>query len=165
MKKKSHARYYQNLLHRYLVFKPKLTVLSTRDSDFLYPTHRQTTSHRSPHDTTLPPPTQPHPTYSSRHPPLAPFTSQSHTPCKRTFQCAPNTPLNVVLTCPRGGFSRLSVSPQLWRFTNNSLGLPHAHSLSVCLFLSVCVVRVYFLLYLFLPVLRTLRVWCPVLHS
>jgi len=37
MKKKSHVRYYQNLLHRYLVFKPKLTVLSTRDSDFLYP--------------------------------------------------------------------------------------------------------------------------------
>jgi hypothetical protein len=36
MKKKSHARYYQNLLHRYLVFKPKLTVLSTTDSDFLY---------------------------------------------------------------------------------------------------------------------------------
>ena len=34
--KKSHARYYQNLLHRYLVFKPKLTVLSTRDSDFLH---------------------------------------------------------------------------------------------------------------------------------
>jgi len=29
MKKKSHARYYQNLLHRYLIFKPKLTVLST----------------------------------------------------------------------------------------------------------------------------------------
>ena len=38
MKKKSHARYYQNLLHRYLVFKPKLTVLSTRDSDFLHQT-------------------------------------------------------------------------------------------------------------------------------
>ena len=37
MKKKSHARYYQNLLHRYLGFKPKLTVLSTRDSDFLHP--------------------------------------------------------------------------------------------------------------------------------
>jgi len=36
MEKKSHARYYQNLLHRYLGFKPKLTVLSTRDSDFLY---------------------------------------------------------------------------------------------------------------------------------
>ena len=36
MKTKSHARYYQNLLHRYLVFKPKLTVLSTRDSDFLH---------------------------------------------------------------------------------------------------------------------------------
>ena len=40
MKKQSHARYYQNLLHRYLGFKPKLTVLSTRDSDFLY--HRET---------------------------------------------------------------------------------------------------------------------------
>ena len=37
--KKSHARYYQNLLHRYLGFKPKLTVLSTRDSDFLYLCH------------------------------------------------------------------------------------------------------------------------------
>ena len=36
MKKKSHVRYYQNLLHRYLIFKPKLTILSTRDSDFLY---------------------------------------------------------------------------------------------------------------------------------
>jgi len=28
-----------------------------------------------------------------------------------------------------------SVNPQPWRFTNNSLGLPHAPSLSVCLFL------------------------------
>jgi len=36
VKKKSHARYYQKLLHRYLVFKPKLTVLSTRVSDFLH---------------------------------------------------------------------------------------------------------------------------------
>jgi len=40
MKKKSHARYYQNLLHRYLVFKPKLTVLLTRDSDFLHHSER-----------------------------------------------------------------------------------------------------------------------------
>ena len=29
----------------------------------------------------------------------------------------------------------LSVNSQPWRFTNNILGLPHAHSLSVCLFL------------------------------
>ena len=36
MKNKSHARYYQNLLHRCMGFNPKLTVLSTRDSDFLY---------------------------------------------------------------------------------------------------------------------------------
>jgi len=36
----------------------------------------------------------------------------------------------------------------VWRFTNNSLCLPHAPSLSVCLFLWVCVVCVCFLLYL-----------------
>jgi len=41
-----------------------------------------------------------------------------------------------------------SVNPQPWRFTNNSLGFPHEHSLSVCLFLWVCVVCVFFLLYL-----------------
>jgi len=40
------------------------------------------------------------------------------------------------------------VNPQPWRFTNNSLGLPPAHSFSVCLFSWVCVVCVYFLLYL-----------------
>jgi len=28
-----------------------------------------------------------------------------------------------------------SVNPQPWHFTNNSLGLPHAHTFSVCLFL------------------------------
>ena len=33
----------------------------------------------------------------------------------------------MVLTCNRGGFSRLNVSPQPWRFTNNSLGVPYAH--------------------------------------
>ena len=42
----------------------------------------------------------------------------------------------------------LSVNPQPWRFTNNGLGLPYAYSLSVCLFLWVCVVCVCFLLYL-----------------
>ena len=41
-----------------------------------------------------------------------------------------------------------SVNPQPWRFTNNSLGLPHAHSLSICLLLWVCVVCVCFILYL-----------------
>jgi len=33
-----------------------------------------------------------------------------------------------------------SVNPQPWRFTYNSLGLPHAPSFPVCLFLWVCVV-------------------------
>ena len=42
----------------------------------------------------------------------------------------------------------LSVNPKPWRFTNNNLGLPHAHSLSVCLYLWVCVLCVCFLLYL-----------------
>jgi len=32
-------------------------------------------------------------------------------------------------------WERRSVNPQPWRSTNNSLGLPHAQSLSVCLFL------------------------------
>jgi len=45
-------------------------------------------------------------------------------------------------------FSLQSVNSQSWRFTNNILGLPHAPSLSVCLFLWVCVECVYFLLYL-----------------
>jgi len=38
MKKKSHARYYQKLLHRYLGFKPKLTVLSTESLTFFIQT-------------------------------------------------------------------------------------------------------------------------------
>jgi len=42
-----------------------------------------------------------------------------------------------------------SVNPQPWRFTNNSLGLPHAHSFFVCLSIWVCVVCVWFLLYLY----------------
>jgi len=45
-------------------------------------------------------------------------------------------------------WARRSVNPQPWRFTNNSLGLPHAHSFSVCLFSCVCVMCVWFLLYL-----------------
>jgi len=45
-------------------------------------------------------------------------------------------------------FPSPSANSQPWRFTNNSLGLPLAHSLSVRLFLWVCVVCVCFLLYL-----------------
>jgi hypothetical protein len=30
-------------------------------------------------------------------------------------------------------WARRSVNPQPWRFTNNSFGLPHAQSFSVCL--------------------------------
>jgi len=41
-----------------------------------------------------------------------------------------------------------SVNHQPWRFTNNILGPPQAHSLSVCLYLWVCVLCVWFLLYL-----------------
>jgi len=42
----------------------------------------------------------------------------------------------------------LSVHPEPWRFTNNSLGPPHAQSFSVCLSSWVYVVCVCFLLYL-----------------
>jgi len=61
------------------------------------PTPKQATSHRSPHDTTLSLPTQPHTTYSSPHPPLAPSTPQSH-PQHRVKEtivqlCSPNIPL------------------------------------------------------------------------
>jgi len=42
-----------------------------------------------------------------------------------------------------------SVNPQPWPFTNHSVSLPHAPSLSVCLFLWVCIVCVCFLLYRF----------------
>ena len=38
----------------------------------------------------------------------------------------------------------LSFNSQPWRFTNNSLGLPRAHSLSDCLSLWVCVVCLCF---------------------
>ena len=40
------------------------------------------------------------------------------------------------------------VNPQTWRFNNNSLGLPHAQSFSVCMSSWVCFVRVCFLFYL-----------------
>jgi len=45
---------------------------------------------------------------------------------------------------PDVSFELQRVNPQPWRFTNNSLSFPEAHSLSVCLFLWFCVVCVYF---------------------
>jgi len=53
-------------------------------------------------------------------------TPPNSTLYERTIQWVHHTPLNIVLTCPRGGFSRLSVSSEPGRFTNNSRGLPHA---------------------------------------
>ena len=46
-----------------------------------------------------------------------------------------NIPLKETSTRPKRCVALWSVNPQPWRFTNNSLGVPHAHSFSVCLFL------------------------------
>ena len=54
--------------------------------------------------------------------------------------CSRNIPLREASARPNRCAALQSVNPQPWRFTNNSLGLPHAHSLSVCLFLWDCVV-------------------------
>ena len=61
-------------------------------------------------------------------------------------------------------WERRSVNPQPWRFTNNSLGLPHAPSFSVCLFLWVWVVCVCFLLYLLFYLCCVHCVFCVQLH-
>jgi len=53
---------------------------------------------------------------------------------------------SIIHTRLTAAWALSSMNPQPWRFTNNSLGLPHAPSLSVCLFLWVCVVCVCFLL-------------------
>jgi len=57
-----------------------------------------------------------------------------------------------------------SVNLWPWRFTNNSLGLPHAHSLSVCLHLWVCVVCIWFLLYLSVYLCCARCVFCVLLY-
>ena len=103
----------------------------------------------------------------SRHEPPRPHTYPPHPhntlackgPYKRTIQCAPNTPLNVVSNCPRSGLSRLSVSSQLWRFTNNSLGLPPALSLFACFYESVS--YVYFLFSTCVSNCVASAVWSP----
>jgi len=101
----------------------------------------------SPHDTTLPPPTQ-RSTSSYTRLPLAPFTPQHYTPTSHPHPphgvsenfvklCSRHIPLRD-LSAPAYPLHRhLSVNPQPWRCTNDSLGVPHAHSLSVCLFLEV----------------------------
>jgi len=61
-------------------------------------------------------------------------------------------------------WERRNVNPQPWFFTNNSLGLPHAPSLSVCLFLWVCVVCVCFLLYLSFYLCCGRCVFCVLFH-
>jgi len=43
---------------------------------------------------------------------------------------------SIIHTGLTAAWAQSSVNPQPWRFTNNSLSLPHAPSLSVCLFLS-----------------------------
>jgi len=97
----------------------------------------------------------PHPT----HPPLAPPTPQHYTPTSHPHPphgvpiffvqlCAQHIPLRETSAWPNRCVAFRSVNPQPWRFTKNSLGLPHAHSLSICLFLWICVACVSCLLFL-----------------
>jgi len=134
------------------------------------PTQKQATPHSSPHDTTLPlvhtqtsdlpqftprhytpssPPTThylliPAPTSRTLHPTKTPSTQSERNFCLIAF------PKYSSQSNQHG--SRLvwvpSLNPEPWLFTNNSLGLPRAQSLSVCLFFWAYVVCVYFLLYL-----------------
>ena len=89
------------------------------------------------------PPTQQTPLHATTlHHTLTPYTRHVSELCKTVFpkyssQRRIRNSLTVEWALP-------SVNPQPWRFTSNSLGLPHVHSLSVCLFLWVCVVRVCF---------------------
>jgi len=57
-----------------------------------------------------------------------------------------------------------SVNPQPWRFTNNSLGLPDAPFLSVCLFPWVWVVCVCFLPYLSFYLCCARCVFCVLIY-
>jgi len=108
--------------------------------------------------------------YTSTSPPTTPYLLIPTAPTSRTFHPRtlhsklPPTPStrrirhfcsivfpkyssqSMIHTGLTTGWALSSVNHQPWRFTNNSLGLPHTHSLSVCLFSLVCVVCVCFLL-------------------
>ena len=108
------------------------------------------------------------------HPRTHPFTSQSHPPhsVKWIFVlwCSPNIPLrecdyidwrhNMLDV----SFELRSVNPQPWRFTNNSFGLPHAQSFSVCLSSWVYIVCICFLLYLSVYLCFARCACCVLLH-
>ena len=88
-----------------------------------------------------------HPHYHLSHPP--PHNPTLHTELKKlVFNCVPQIFLSEYIDMAYAEMVIRSVNPQPWRFANKSLGLLHAHSLSDCLFLWVCVVCVFFLLYL-----------------
>ena len=94
----------------------------------------------SPHDITQPLRTKPHPTYSSPHPPLVPSTPQSRPStqrarnfCSIVFPKYSSQSRARARTSLTAEWALRSVNPQPWRFTNNSLGVPHAQSFSVCL--------------------------------
>jgi len=108
-----------------------------------------------------------HTTYSSPHPPLAPSTLQSHPSrrVKETFVqlCSPNIPLRLGdYTDSRHNCWMSRLNFRVWILNPGALPIspPHAPSLSVCLFLWVCVVCVCFLLYLSLYMCFASCVFC-----
>ena len=116
---------------------------------FISPTHKKATYHISPHDTTLPLPTQPHPAYSSPHPPLASSTQQSHHPHslkKKLFNRVPQKFLSEKL--PHG----LTAAWHFGVWIPNlgalpiiaSVSLTHNPSLVACLHESMSCLHVFF---------------------
>jgi len=80
------------------------------------------------------------------HHTLTPSTRHVNELCKIVFpKYSSQSPVRNSLTVE---WALPSVNPQPWCFTNESLSLPYAHSLSFCLFLWICVICACFLLYL-----------------
>jgi len=107
----------------------KLHFAHTQTSDLppFTPRHYTPPSHPTTHYLLIPVPAP-----CTLHPPITPPTQSSRNFCSIVFPkyCSQRR-LHNSLTVE---WERRSVNPQLWRFTNNNLGLPHAPSLSVCLF-------------------------------
>jgi len=76
----------------------------------------------------------------SLHPVGGDTRSKSNNTFCPLFLDSSHIPLREASARPNRYAALQSINPQPWRFTNDSLGLPHAHSMSVCLFLWVSVV-------------------------
>ena len=135
----------------------KLHFAHTQTSDLqqFNPRHETPPSHPTTHYLLIPVPAP-----CTLHSLITPPTQSSRNFCSIVYsKCSSQRRFYHSLTVER---ERRSVNPQPWRFTNNNLGLPHAPSLSVCLFLWVCVNPahisiLYFHLYLHFSYIWTIQ--------